>query len=113
MKMNGREIFKFVVQRCIKMIRHELELHRITLDEVKYIVPHQANQRIMDTIADRMKIPREKVFSNIAYVGNTSAASVPLALDELNRRGLIERGDLIMLCAFGAGITWASTVLKF
>jgi len=113
MKMSGRELFKFVVQRCVEMIEFELKRHQLSIDDIKYIIPHQANQRIMDTIADRFSIPREKVFSNIEFVGNTSSASIPIALDQLHREGKIERGDLLMLCAFGGGITWASSVVKW
>lgn len=113
MKMAGRQVFKFVVGRCADMIRLEFDRHRISVDDIKYIIPHQANQRIMDAIADRLGLPRGKVYSNIASVGNTSAASVPIAMAEMDRKGLIRRGDLLLLCVFGGGITWASMVLKW
>jgi 3-oxoacyl-[acyl-carrier-protein] synthase-3 len=113
MKMQGREVFRFVVHRCIQMIKRELKRHSLTIRDIKYFIPHQANQRILDTIAQKFDIPKEKVFSNISHVGNTSSASVAIGLDELNREGLIQRGDLLMLLAFGAGLTWASTVIRW
>jgi len=113
MKMAGREVFKFAVKQCLQMIRRELKLHGLAMDDIRYLVLHQANQRILDAVAERLKISNGKVFSNIERVGNTSSASVPIALDELNRRGLIARGDLLLLCAFGGGLTWASVVVKW
>ena len=113
MKMSGRDVFRFVVERCLQMVDLELTRHNVTLDEIKYIVPHQANQRILDLIADRLKMPREKIFSNIEHVGNTSSASIPIALAEMESKGLIERGDLLLLCAYGGGLTWASVLIKW
>jgi 3-oxoacyl-[acyl-carrier-protein] synthase-3 len=113
MKMKGREVFRFVVHRCMQMIKQELKRHSVGIGDIKYFIPHQANQRILDTIAERFDIPPSKVFSNIARVGNTSGASIAIGLDELNRDGLLERGDLLMFLAFGGGLTWASTVVKW
>jgi 3-oxoacyl-[acyl-carrier-protein] synthase-3 len=77
------------------------------------VIPHQMNARIIESVAKRLKIPDDKVFINIAEYGNTSAASIPIALDECARTGKIQRGDIIILVAFGAGLTWGANVIEF
>ncbi|MHC4660450.1 MAG: beta-ketoacyl-ACP synthase III, partial [Planctomycetota bacterium] len=101
MKMAGREVFKIVVNLFETMSKLELERHKLTIDDIKYVIPHQVNQRIMDTVANRQKWPKDKIYSNLERVGNTSSASVPIALTEMVEEGLLERGDLIMSCVFG------------
>ena len=82
-------------------------------EDLKLMVVHQANIRIIDATAKRLGIPKEKVFLNIARYGNTSAASVPIALDEAVRKGRIEKGDLVLMAAFGGGLTWAAALIKW
>ncbi|MFN0141001.1 MAG: 3-oxoacyl-[acyl-carrier-protein] synthase III C-terminal domain-containing protein, partial [Pyrinomonadaceae bacterium] len=84
-----------------------------TIDEVAMIIPHQANQRITDAVAQRLGVPDEKVYSNIAQTGNTSSASIPIALDECLQSGKIKEGDLVVLTAFGGGVTWGASVVQF
>lgn len=113
MSLKGREIFKFAVIRANKMLQHEIETNNITMDDVKYIVPHQVNMRILQAAADRFNMNVEKFYVNLDRRGNTSAASIPMALDEAVRAGKIVKGDLLILVAFGGGKTWASSVLRF
>jgi 3-oxoacyl-[acyl-carrier-protein] synthase-3 len=84
-----------------------------TVDDVDLVVPHQANQRITDAVASRLGVPEEKVYSNIAEHGNTSSASIPIALDECIQAGKIKEGDLVLLTAFGGGVTWGGTLIRF
>jgi len=113
MKMVGREVFKIVVNLFETTAKMELERHNLTIDDIKYVVPHQVNQRIMDMVSERLKWPKGKIFSNLWRVGNTSSASVPIALTEMIEKGLVERGDLILSCVFGGGMTWASVLLRW
>ena len=113
MNLKGREIFKFAVLRMNQMLQHELETNNITMDDVKYIVPHQVNMRILESAAQRFNIGMDKIYVNLDRYGNSSAASVPIALDEAVREGKIQRGDLILLVAFGGGKTWASSLVRF
>ncbi len=84
-----------------------------TVDDVDLVIPHQANQRITDAVAGRLGVPEEKVYSNIAEHGNTSSASIPIALDECLQSGKIKEGDLVLLTAFGGGVTWGGTLVRF
>src|SRR2546425_2874763 len=85
----------------------------LTADDIACVIPHQANLRIIEAIADRLGIPLEKFYANLDRYGNTSAAAVAIALDEANRSGRIKPGDYILMVVFGAGLTWASTVLEW
>jgi 3-oxoacyl-[acyl-carrier-protein] synthase-3 len=112
-KMNGREVFKNAV-RCMSDAGEEvLKRAGMTIDDVDWVFPHQANIRILQAIAARLNVPMEKVFVNLEHVGNISAASLPVALDEASRDGVIKRGDVILLVAFGAGFTWGATLLEW
>jgi len=113
MKLKGRDIFKFAVLRANQMLAHEVESNNISIEDVKYIIPHQVNMRILQSAADRFNIGLDKFYINLDRYGNTSAASVPIALDEAIREGKIDRGDLLLLVAFGGGKTWASSLLRF
>ncbi len=113
MHLKGREIFKFAVLRMNQMLAHELETNNITMDDVKYIIPHQVNMRILKSAANRFNMSIDKIYANLDLRGNTSAASVPMALDEAVRMGKIQKGDLIILVAFGGGKTWASSLVRF
>lgn len=112
-QMNGRQVFKNATTRFPEVIHEVLRDCGQTLDDVALIVPHQANQRIGDAVAQRLGVAPEKVFQNIARYGNTTAASIPIALTEARDAGLVKRGDLIVLAAFGAGFAWAGCALRW
>lgn len=112
LKIRGREVYKFAVSRFIEMIEGAMTGAGITADDVKLVVPHQVNQRIIDSAMEKLGLPVEKAFVNIERVGNTSAASIPIALDEAVRSEKLSRGDLVIFVAFGAGLTWANAVVR-
>jgi len=111
--MEGRETFKHAVTRMLQASEEALRKAGLTAADVDMVIPHQANQRIITAIADRLGVPPEKTFINVDKYGNTSAATIPVALDEANRSGAIKRGDVVLLVAFGGGFTWASTLLRW
>lgn len=111
--MNGSDIFKVAVREMANAARIVLKEADVDPSEVSLVVPHQANIRIIDALVKRLKIDSSKVFLNIHKYGNTSAASVPLALDEANREGLIKSGDYVMMVAFGGGLIWGSALVKW
>lgn len=113
LKMNGKEIFKQAVRVMGKASADILEQQGFDSSEIDLVIPHQANMRIIDSLAKRMKLPMEKFHNNLDRYGNTSAASVGIALDEAYRAGRIQSGDLLLLVAFGAGLTWASALIKW
>ena len=113
LKMNGREIFKSAVRVMERAVRELLEKHEISMDEVDHVIPHQANVRIVESLAQRLEISMDKFFCNLENYGNTSAASVPLALDEGRALGRFRSGQLGVLVAFGAGLTWSATLIRF
>jgi 3-oxoacyl-[acyl-carrier-protein] synthase-3 len=113
LQMNGQAVYRFATTVMPKMVRAVAEEGGVDLEDVRWIVPHQANIRIIETSARRLKLPMDRFFVNIQHVGNTSSASVPIALDALNKKGLIEPGDLIILAAFGGGFTAASALLRW
>ncbi len=113
LKMNGKEIFKSAVRVMEKAIRDLLAHHEYKISDVNHVIPHQANVRIVESMAQRLEIPMEKFFCNLDRHGNTSAASIPLALDEAIRRNIFNEGDLVVLVAFGAGLTWSATLVRF
>lgn len=112
-RMAGNEIFKLAVRAMCDAARSSLEQAGITTDDIAWLVPHQANIRIIDAVAKRLNISREKVYLNIQEYGNTSAASVPIALDEANRKGLLKKGDYIVMVAFGGGLTWGASLVQW
>jgi 3-oxoacyl-[acyl-carrier-protein] synthase-3 len=109
--MNGRNVFKTAVVKMPEAVRAALDQNDLTIDDVDHLIPHQANERISQMVARNLKIPVEKVIRNIQKYGNTTAASIPIALDEAIEQGRIKSGDLVMLTAFGSGYTWASAAL--
>ncbi len=111
--MNGKEVFKVAVRSMEEISRAALEEAGVGVDEISLVIPHQANRRIISAMADRLKIPMEKVVVNVDKYGNTSAASVPVALDEAWRQGRIQPGDVVLLNAFGAGFAWGAAVIRF
>ena len=111
--MNGQEVYRFAVKRVPEVIEKALHRASLTTDNVDWLLLHQANQRILDAVAQRLGIPNEKVISNMANYGNTSAASIPLALDEAVRQGRVMAGDVIAASGFGAGLTWGAAIFQW
>jgi 3-oxoacyl-[acyl-carrier-protein] synthase-3 len=111
--MDGNKIFKIAVKSLEKAAITALEHNNVTGESIDLMVSHQANSRIIQAIAKRLNLPPEKVFMNIEKYGNTSSASVPIALDEAYRQKKIKNGDLILLDAFGAGVTWGSALIRW
>lgn len=112
-KMKGNELFKVAVRSMSDISAEMIAAAGLTLDDVDVVIPHQANQRITDAVAERLGVPSEKVVSNIAQHGNTSAASIPIALDECIQSGRVKKGSTVLLTAFGGGVTWGGTVIRF
>jgi 3-oxoacyl-[acyl-carrier-protein] synthase III len=111
--MNGQEIYRFVIQRVPEVLEKALFQAGLTIEQVDWLVMHQANQRILDGVAERLGIAAEKVISNVAEYGNTSAASIPLALDEGVRQGQIQPHDIVAIAGFGAGLTWGAAIVEW
>jgi len=112
-QMAGREVFKHAVRSMSDACDHALERAGLTADQIDLLIPHQANVRIIDATAKHAGIPADKVYINVDRYGNTSAASIPIALDECVRDGRIKQGDIVLLVAFGAGFTWASCAVRW
>jgi 3-oxoacyl-[acyl-carrier-protein] synthase-3 len=112
-RMQGNEIFKYAVRALTDVAREALEANEIHPDELDFFIPHQANIRIIKVVAKRLNIPMDRVYVNIDRYGNTSSASIPVALDEVNRSGRLQRGDLVLMDAFGAGLTWGAVVVRW
>lgn len=113
MKMNGGDVFKFAVKKVPESIRELLEKADLTPGDIDYYILHQANKRIVEAVAKRMKEPIEKFPMNLSEYGNTSSASIPILLDELNRDGVLKEGQNIVLAGFGAGLSWGASLLKW
>jgi 3-oxoacyl-[acyl-carrier-protein] synthase-3 len=110
---NGREVFKRAVTEMAAACREVLEKNGHSPEDVDLLIPHQANARIMKAVAERLHIPPEKAVIDVAEVGNTSAASIPIALDRAYRAGRMRDGDLVLFTSFGAGLTWGATVMRW
>jgi 3-oxoacyl-[acyl-carrier-protein] synthase III len=111
--MSGQEVFKLAVNTMVSAAREALEHSPITIDDVRWLVPHQANTRIINSVAKRLGVPSERAYMNLHKYGNTSGATVPIALDELVRGGLVEEGDYLLLVAFGGGLTWGASLIQW
>jgi len=111
--MNGREVFRHAITRFPEVINDLLAGQGFTADQVDFVIPHQANLRITEAVRKRLRLPDEKVVSNIEKYGNTTAASIPIALSELVASGKVARGSLLCLAAFGSGFTWAASLLRY
>ncbi|MGH7797259.1 MAG: beta-ketoacyl-ACP synthase III [Candidatus Binatia bacterium] len=111
--MNGKEVFKIAVRSMEEISRQALADAGVEINQVSLVIPHQANRRIIVALAERLGVPLEKVVVNLEKYGNTSAASIPVALDEAKRQGRIKPGDIVLLNAFGGGFTWGAAVVKF
>ncbi len=112
-KMAGPEVFKHAVRTMVDAAVHSLKQWGHKVEDIDLLITHQANLRIIDAVAKRVKIPKDKVFINLHQYGNTSAASIPLAMDQAKKEGRLKEGDLCLLVAFGGGFTWASSVVQF
>jgi 3-oxoacyl-[acyl-carrier-protein] synthase-3 len=113
MQINGREVYQQAIRRIVETVNHCLDHCSLTIDEIAMLISHQMNARIIESASKRLNLPAEKVFINISEYGNTSAASVPIAFDECVRKGKIKRGDIVILVAFGAGLTWGANIIEF
>jgi len=111
--IRGRDVFRFATVKMADLIQGAVDRCGFTLDDVKLIVPHQVNIRILSYAAERLGVSMDKIFVNIDRYGNTSAASVPIALDDALRQGRIERNDIVVMVAFGAGLSWASCLMRW
>jgi 3-oxoacyl-[acyl-carrier-protein] synthase-3 len=112
-KMDGRNVFKNASEKMPEAVRIALKHNDLSIEDVDHLLPHQANDRISLMVARGLKIPVEKVIRNIDRFGNTTAASIPIALDEALKEGIIKQGDIVVLTAFGSGYTWGSAVIRF
>jgi len=112
-QMNGQETFKYAVNAICQDVATLLRKENLSMDQIDYIVPHQANKRIIDLAGSKLHVAPEKFYLNIEHYGNTSSASIPIALDEMNRSGLIKPGSLLLLTAFGGGLANASCLLRW
>ncbi len=113
LQMKGKEVFKLAVRGMDEAARDILEQHQIHADQISLVIPHQANLRIIESISQYLELPMERFFVNLDRYGNTSAASIPIALDEARRAGRIQPGDLTLLVAFGAGLTYGSALIRW
>jgi 3-oxoacyl-[acyl-carrier-protein] synthase-3 len=112
-KMNGREVFKLAVRALEESCREVLAEEKLTPGDVKYVIAHQANKRILDATLERLEIPASKCWMNLEKYGNTSAASVPMTLDEANRAGWFSPGDVILMMGIGGGLAWGASVVRW
>ena len=112
-KMKGNELFKVAVRSMAEISREVLEQADVKSTDISLFIPHQANQRITEAVADRLNVDLSKVYSNIAVHGNTSSASIPIALDECVEAGRIKEGDLVLMASFGGGVTWGAVLMKW
>lgn len=113
MNINGREIYQLAVRRIVEMVHDCMESCDLDIDDISMFIPHQMNARIIESVAKRLDLKPERVFINIQNYGNTSAASIPIALDDCLREGRIKSGDIVLLAAFGAGLTWGANLIRF
>src|SRR6266850_2391074 len=112
-KMKGNELFKVAVRSMAEISREVLETSGLTSEDVDLFIPHQANQRITEAVANKLDVNIDKVYSNIAVHGNTSSASIPIALDECVEAGRVKEGDLVLMSSFGGGVTWGSVLMRW
>lgn len=112
-QMNGREVFRNAVKRFPEVIKEALDKNNLTVDDVSMFIPHQANLRITQSVAKRLGVGMDRMYSNIERYGNTTGASIPIALAEAQQEGKIKKDDIIILAAFGSGFTWASAVIRW
>lgn len=112
-KMRGNETFRVAVRSMAEVSREMLAKAGLAAEDVRWFIPHQANLRIIDAVRERLEVPEERVYVNVQEYGNTSAASIPIALDELNRDGKLASGDVVLFTAFGSGLTWGAGAVRW
>lgn len=112
-RMKGREVFRHAVVKMGEAALKVMEKSQISPEEIDWLVPHQANLRIIEALREKLSLPKEKVYVNIQKYGNTSAASIPIALTEMQKNGLLKKGHIVLMVSFGAGFTWAATLLRW
>ncbi|HEY7112613.1 MAG TPA: beta-ketoacyl-ACP synthase III [Thermoanaerobaculia bacterium] len=112
-KMKGNETFKVAVKLMADISSEVLSEQGFTREDIRLFIPHQANARIIDAVGERLKFPEDRVYKNVDRYGNTSAASIPIALDECHQKGMLKAGDLVLMTAFGAGLVWGSVLLRW
>lgn len=112
-KMVGKDVFRYAVRAMAEAITAVLEKEGLTIADIALVVPHQANIRILKSLADHLNVPLEKIYINVHKYGNTSAATVPIAMDEANREGRLQLGDLLLICTFGGGFTWGAALVRW
>jgi 3-oxoacyl-[acyl-carrier-protein] synthase III len=113
LKMEGNRLFKQAVPCMARIAEQALGQTRLSRDDIHLVIPHQANLRIIQAVSEKLKIPMEKFYTNVHQYGNTSSASIPLAMDEANRQGRIAQGDHVLMVSFGAGLTWGATIVRW
>jgi len=112
-QMQGKEVFRHAIDKMSASIQEILENSNVSIDEIDFLIPHQANVRIIDGIATKLNFPDEKIIKTVSKHANCSAASIPLALDELKQSGRLKRGDVLLMTALGAGLTWGSVLVRW
>ena len=112
-QMTGRDVFKYAVRAMEDAVLGLIMRQHISMDDVALLIPHQANIRILGKLMERLGVEQEKVFINVDKYGNTSAASIPIALDEARGQGRLQPGDLVLLCSFGGGFTWGAMLMRW
>lgn len=113
MRMDGRKVFRFAVPKMAEMIQEAADAVDISVQDISLVVPHQVNQRILDSVCNRLDFPEDRMYSNLENYGNTSGASIPLALDEALEEGRVSEGDYIVMTSVGAGLTWGTTLIRW
>jgi 3-oxoacyl-[acyl-carrier-protein] synthase III len=111
--MNGREVYKHAVRNMAAGARTALDVNGLTPDDVSWVIAHQANLRILEGVSERVGIPMSRFFTNVERYGNTSSASVPIALDEAVEQGKVKPGDILLFAALGGGLAWASAIARW
>ncbi|MBI3017686.1 MAG: ketoacyl-ACP synthase III, partial [Deltaproteobacteria bacterium] len=112
-EMDGKQVFRQAIESMAQASKLALEKAHKTIDDIDLFIPHQANSRIIEAIAKRLKCPEEKIFTNVDKYGNTSGASIPIALDEAVKQGRLQKGDLLLIATFGAGFAWGSALIQW
>ena len=113
MDIHGTEVYQLAVRRIVELVRESVEKCGLDTRDIDMFIPHQMNARIIESVGKRLKLPEEKIFINISQFGNTSAASIPIAFDQCKREGRINSGDIVLLVAFGGGLTWGANLIQF
>ena len=111
--MNGKEVFQFAIRKVPQVIEEVLQKNNLTKEEICWFILHQANSRIVDAVSRRLKVDIEKFPMNLQEYGNTSSASIPILLDELNQKGVLLKGQKLVLAGFGAGLSWGASILEW